>query len=102
MLRRKTLTPEKSKKRKTENSGRTKTLANIPSKSIKHILSLGFEKSDAPRLYDQKEDWMGINTGGALFCSQRGCNFVTKLGSEKLFDHCIEEHGWKVRGLEFV
>ena len=67
----------------------------IPTKFINHILSLGFSKNDAPRLYEKKNDWMGINSGGAVFCTRQGCKFQTKLGTNELFEHCRLEHAWR-------
>ena len=78
-----------------ENKHREKPIVKVPSKFIKHILSLGFEESDAPRLYEQKDDWMGVSSGGKLLCAQRGCNFHTKLSSDELFKHCRIEHHWR-------
>ena len=36
---------------------------NMPKEFIYHILSLGFNESDAAVLYENKEDWMGLSTG---------------------------------------
>ena len=58
-------------------------------------MSLGFSKEDAPRLYEQKDDWLGINSGGKLSCVVRGCKFYTKVSSDELFDHCRVKHQWK-------
>jgi len=58
-------------------------------------LSLGFNENDAVRLYDQKEDWMGINSGGRLFCTKRGCEFQSTVASEELHEHCQVIHHWK-------
>ena len=62
---------------------------------MKQILSLGFNKEDAPRLYDQKEDWMGLNSGGSVFCAHKGCKFRTKIESDDLFEHCRSVHLWR-------
>ena len=35
----------------------------VPDKFKKHVLSLGFQESDAAVLYKKKDDWMGISTG---------------------------------------
>ena len=60
-----------------------------------HILSLGFNKEDAPRLFEQKEDWMGISSGGSVFCAHKGCKFQTQIASDDLFDHCRSVHLWR-------
>ena len=35
----------------------------IPKAFIDHIKSLGFMENDAPVLYQNKDDWMGLSTG---------------------------------------
>ena len=56
---------------------------------------MGFDKDDAPRLYEQKDDWLGINSGGKVLCTHRGCDFHIQIASNKLFEHCRLEHGWR-------
>ena len=89
--------PEKPKKRRLEGSNQnaTKKKVKVPSEFITHISSLGFGKEDASRLYNQKDDWMGISTGGKLSCVVRGCSFYTKVSSDELFEHCRVKHQWK-------
>ena len=58
-------------------------------------MSLGFNESDAQRLYEEKADWMGINSGGKILCTQQGCKFFTTFGTEALFEHCRVEHNWR-------
>ena len=77
------------------NQENPKKKVTIPSKFINHILSLGFNEEDAANLYEHKDDWMGISTGGKLLCAQRGCKFHTKVSSGELFEHCRQKHEWK-------
>ena len=49
---------------------------------------MGFSDNDAERLYENKDDWMGISTGGKVLCTARGCKFFTKVASDELFEHC--------------
>ena len=58
-------------------------------------MSLGFNEDDAPRLYEEKDNWMGISTGGKVSCVIKGCKFETPIASDKLFEHCRTEHKWK-------
>ena len=58
-------------------------------------MSLGFNEEDAKRLYEQKDDWMGIGTGGKLLCASIGCKFYTDVASEELFEHSRNVHQWK-------
>ena len=62
---------------------------------MKHILSLGFNEEDAPSLYENEANWMGVSSGGKLFCTKTGCKFVTKVSSDELFEHCRNKHHWK-------
>ena len=71
-----------------------KKKVKIPAEFINHIVSLGFNKEEAERLYDQKEYWLGINSGGKVLCTHRGCKFSTKVASDELFTHCRIEHQW--------
>ena len=56
---------------------------------------MGFNESDAQRLYEEKADWMGINSGGKILCTQQGCKYFTTFGTEALFEHCRVEHNWR-------
>ena len=85
--------PIKLKKRKLENETLPKKV-KIPIKFINHILSLGFNKDDARRLYESKGNWTGLNSGGKVRCAERGCKFTVKLDSYELFKHCRAEHKW--------
>ena len=78
------LSPGKIKKRNFEclNRNESKKKVKVSTEFMNHILSLGFNEEDASRLYDQKDEWMGISTGGSLFCAERGCNFRTKVSSQ--------------------
>ena len=58
----KTETTKKTRKRKLESSVRQKR--NVPVEFIQHILSLGFDEINAPRLYEEKENWLSISSGG--------------------------------------
>ena len=58
-------------------------------------MSLGFNEDDAPRLYEEKDNWMGISTGGKVSCAAKGCKFETPIASDQLFEHCRTEHKWK-------
>ena len=80
----------------SENSskGRELKVNKIPSKFVNHILSLGFNKEDAQRLYEYKDDWLGINSGGSVRCTEKGCKFTTKHQSDALFEHCRSQHEW--------
>ena len=91
------LTQLKTRKIKSENSSRNepKQKIEIPSEFIRHILCLGFDEKDAPRLYENKDDWIGINSGGKLLCVKSGCKFYTKVSSDELFEHCRIEHQWR-------
>ena len=67
----------------------------LPSEFIEHILSLGFNKTDADRLYEEKDSWMSISTGGKVLCAVKGCKYHAKIASDDLFEHCRVEHQWK-------
>ena len=85
----------RSKRQKVCLSASEEKKVKIPSEFIEHILTLGFDKNDAKRLYDQRDDWLGVHTGGQLFCTKYGCQFFTKVNSDELFEHCRNEHKWK-------
>ena len=72
-----------------------KKKVKVPNEFIRHILSLGFNEKDSPLLYEHKDDWLGINSGGSLLCAKPDCNFSTKIASDDLFEHCRVEHKWK-------
>ena len=58
----KTEAVKKTRKRKHESSVKRKK--NVPVEFIQHIMSLGFDENDAPRLYEEKENWLSISSGG--------------------------------------
>merc|ERR1711892_1275932 len=75
---------KKSKdEKKTEINEQKKKV--IPKKFIAHILELGFAVKDAARLYESKNDWLGMSSGGRVHCSVKGCLFSTKLSSDCMF-----------------
>ena len=78
---------EVSKKKKPKQ-------VKIPSEFIEHIIKLGFDKKGASRLYLNKDDWLGMSTGGKVLCTVVGCAFETTLASDCLFQHCRDEHDW--------
>ena len=39
------------------------TKEEVPKAFISHVISLGFQSCDAEALYENKDDWMGLNTG---------------------------------------
>merc|ERR1711935_845968 len=90
-----TIKSDKSRKveKKTETIEHTKKV--IPKKFIAHILELGFEANDATRLYQSKNDWLGMRSGGQVQCSVMGCLFSTQLRSDCMFEHCRTVHGWR-------
>merc|ERR1711935_284696 len=59
------LTIKRDKSRKVEK--KTETVEHkkkvIPKKFIAHILELGFAAKDAARLYQSKNDWLGMRSG---------------------------------------
>merc|ERR1711933_173921 len=81
---------KKTKKRKLENvkPHETKKKKKVPTEFIEHILSLGFNEDDAPRLYEDKSNWTGISSGGKVSCVVKGCKFETSIVSDALFEHC--------------
>merc|ERR1711935_1131095 len=78
-----------------ENETSKQTKKKIPKKFITHIVELGFNAEDAARLYESKEDWLGMSSGGQVLCAQRGCKFSTPLSSDALFEHCRTVHEWR-------
>ena len=82
------------KSRKNEKKTETKEPDKqvIPKKFINHILELGFEAKDAARLYESKDDWIGMSTGGRVNCTVRGCSFSTRLCSDCIFEHSRTVH----------
>ena len=85
---------KKSKKDdKNENDKQDKP--KLSKKFIDHIVELGFDAKDAARLYENKDDWLGMSSGGKVLCTQQGCKFSGPLCSDALFDHCRTVHGWR-------
>ena len=56
------LTKKQKKKKETE------TKKTIPKEFIAHIVKLGFDAKDAERLYESKDDWLGMAEGGNVLC----------------------------------
>ena len=66
------------------------------------------------QLYESKDDWTGINSGGRVKCTAMGCSFSTKLSSNALLEHVRTVHGWRdfpctadncgyvVKGIDFL
>ena len=81
-----------SKDRKNKDSQVKKP---IPDEFITHIVKLGFAEKDAARLYEIKDDWLGMSSGGKILCTEIGCKFTVPLSSDALFEHCRTVHGWR-------
>jgi len=62
---------------------------------MKHVLALGFQEEDAPLLYENKEQWVGVQLDSKLKCVQQGCKFETDMFPSCLDEHCQTIHGWK-------
>jgi len=84
----------KSKKGNT-NVTEKQEKKEVPKEFIEHIVKLGFDAKDAMLLYESKDDWLGMSSGGRVFCSVRGCKFSTHLSSDALFEHCRAVHDWR-------
>ena len=67
----------------------------IPNDFIAHIVKLGFDAKDANRLYESKDDWLGMSSGGKGLCPAVGCDFSVPLSSDALFEHCRTVHNWR-------
>jgi len=67
----------------------------IPKEFIAHVIKLGFTAKDAARLYDSKDDWLGMSKGGRILCAQRNCKFSIPMSSDALFEHCRTVHAWR-------
>ena len=89
------------------------TKDEVPPKFMKHILSLGFQESDAPVLYESKDEWLGLHTGeletenlccnwiisnscteSKIRCSYKKCKFEPVTMLNCLVDHCRTVHKW--------
>ena len=46
-------------------------------------MTLGFNDEDADRLYEDKDNWMGVSTGGRVLCAVKGCKFETPIASDQ-------------------
>ena len=57
-------------------------------------MALGFTEDDAPRLYEEKDNWIGVNSGAKVLCTYPGCKFYTEVASDALFEHCRVKHKW--------
>ena len=84
--------PRKEQKR-AGNKEETKKV--ISSKFISHIVNLGFDEKDAAKLYETKEDWLGMSSGGRVLCIEQGCKFSTPMSSDCMFQHCRTVHNWR-------
>ena len=85
----------KAKRKKIENKTDLIKKKKIPKEFINHILTLGFSEIDASRLYEEKDNWIGVNSGAKVLCTYPGCKFHTDVASDALFDHCQVKHKWK-------
>ena len=80
----------KSKKEKKKRAAK-----KVPKEFIAHIVKLGFDEKHAPQLYETKDDWLGMKSGGRVLCTEKGCSFSIPLSGDALFEHCRTVHGWR-------
>ena len=58
-------------------------------------MSLGFQKFEAPLLYEHKEQWIGVHLDTKIKCPERGCKFETEMYPDCFVEHCKTVHGWR-------
>ena len=87
---------EEPRKKATKRKAET---AEIPEKFTKHVLSLGFQESDVPVLFENRDDWMGMGLESRIFCAAKNCSFKAFPSVSCLTDHCKRE-GLKNRFIE--
>ena len=68
---------------------------------LTHIKSLGFARSDAVVLCQNKDYWLGTKRDSTIYCVERDCDFKAQIGEGCLVEHCIEEHGWGAHACQF-
>jgi len=74
-------------KKKERNS-----FEDIPRGFIKKIKKLGMKEEDADILYRTKIDWTAVYSNNKIFCTEKGCDFYTKLDNDDLKNHMINDH----------
>jgi len=65
-----------------------------PKEFIKKIAKLGMRVEDADVLYETKIDWTAVYSDNKLYCTERACNFHTKIDNGVLTEHLINRHSY--------
>ena len=71
----KTKNPTESKKNK------------IPKAFLRKIKELGLRDEDARTLFDSKIDWTAVYADDKIYCTEKGCDFATKIEGDELKNH---------------
>ena len=59
---------------------------------MKKIKKLGMREEDAQILYQTKIDWTAVYSDNKINCTEKTCDFFTKIDTEELTNHMIEVH----------
>ena len=70
------------------------TEIDIPKDFMRKIKKLGMREEDAQILYKSKIDWTAVYSNNKLYCTERTCNFFTKIDNEELTNHMIKVHNY--------
>ena len=74
--------------------GESKKKKEVPKEFIKKIEKLGMKVEDADALYASKIEWTAIYSENKIYCTDRGCNFYTKIDSDILTNHMKDSHNY--------
>ena len=76
-------------------------IENIPETFIKHILSLGFGQEDAPRLYEDRDCWLGMKSSAKVICAHK-VSFGSSFSREWIASIWFSDYGFRAANLKSI
>jgi len=64
----------------------------VPKEFIRKIKKLGLKEKDAKILFETKIDWTAVYSNNKIYCTEKTCDFFTKIDNEEMTNHMINVH----------
>ena len=60
---------------------------DIPEDFMREIKILGLKEVDAKVLFDSKINWTAVYSDDKIYCTEKGCDFVSTINGEEMRNH---------------
>ena len=60
---------------------------DLPADFMKEIKNLGLKEADAKVLFDSKINWTAVYADDKIYCTEKGCDFVSMIHGDEMRNH---------------